>query len=75
MFLIQDSAKLFDNSKIYVYLHKIKPFKIMYRLIYIINGRNSEIVVPCAPIGVCKWKKSVLSESTHRLGTFKIEKV
>ena len=47
----------------------------MYQLTYQIKGCSAEIVLPSAPYGVCKSKKSILSKTTHKLGIFKIKKL
>jgi hypothetical protein len=47
----------------------------MYKLTYWIGNRNIETVLISAPKNVCKWKKNCLTESTHKMGTFKIEKI
>ena len=47
----------------------------MYRLVYYIGTKRVEVTVQNAPLNVCKWKKAILSESTHKLGTFKIERI
>jgi hypothetical protein len=47
----------------------------MYKLTYKINGRLIETVVRSAPYGVCKWRMNEIKNSTHRMGTLKIEKI
>lgn len=47
----------------------------MYKLNYYINGRLLETVLINAPYGVCKWKMNEVKNSTHRMGTLKIEKI
>lgn len=46
----------------------------MHRLEYH-RGRIIEIVLPCSPKAVCKWKANILKQSTHKLGVFKIVKL
>jgi len=43
----------------------------MYDLVYFINNKKIETVMYNRPISLCKWKKIVLSLTTHKTGTFK----
>jgi len=47
----------------------------MWKLVYYVKDIEKEIVIQNAPKGVCQWQKALLSESTHKLGTLKVEKL
>jgi len=46
----------------------------LYNLQWIVNGVIKETIMWSKPIGLVKWKKLVLSNTTHRLGKLKIVK-
>jgi hypothetical protein len=46
----------------------------MYNLIWIVNGIAKETIMWSKPIGLVKWKKRVLNNTTHRFGELKIVK-
>jgi hypothetical protein len=47
----------------------------MYKLTYYLGGRLLETVVRSAPYGVCKWRMNEIKDSSHKMGTLKIERV
>ena len=47
----------------------------MYRLVYYVNGKEFEVVIPSAPYGVCVSKKKAIQNTTHKFGTLSIERL
>lgn len=46
-----------------------------YSLKYYVNNVCKETVIVNAPKAVCYWKKNQIKNTTHKLGTLKVEKV